>query len=335
MNVLLTSAGRRIELFECIKKSPSFDIVYTADTDSIAPALLVTDKGFTVSSITDSNYVFEILEISKKNNINGIIPLLDPELIILSNNISMFNENKIQLVLSNENSIKIANDKILTSTFFEKNQIKTPFTIKVTNENILKIPSKIKFPLFIKPQFGSNSKDVGICKTMDDLYFFSSRIDAPVVQKNIVGNEVTIDVFGDGTGNIFSLVPRLRLKIRCGEVERAITIDDGLFRDDVIRICKEFKPYGPINIQCFVTNDGPIFSEINARFGGGYPLSNAAGAKFPDLLEELINGKKLSNYLGTYKKGLIMSRYDKGLYKNYFDMPDSWISTIPSNIPIK
>lgn len=333
MNILLTSAGRRVELFECIKKSSSHNIVYTADTDSIAPTLLVTDKGFTVSPITNLNYSSDMLEISKKNNINGIIPLLDPELIILSNNQNMFNENKIQLVISNQNSIEIANDKILTSDFFKKIQIKTPVTIKATNENISKIESKIQFPLFIKPRFGSNSKDVGLCKTLDELSFFSNRIENPIVQENIVGNEVTIDVFGDGTGNIFSLIPRLRLKIRCGEVERAITIDDKLFRDDVIKICKEFKPYGPINIQCFVTDDGPVFSEINARFGGGYPLSNVAGAKFPELLTDLISGKKLSDYLGTYTKGLIMSRYDKGMYRTIFDMADStWISKIPPNL---
>jgi carbamoyl-phosphate synthase large subunit len=333
MNILLTSAGRRVELFECIKEASLDSIVYTADTDSIAPTLLVSNKGFTVSSITDLNYSSDILEISKKNKINGIIPLLDPELIILSNNQSMFNENKIQLIISNQNSIQIANDKVLTFDFFKKIQIKTPTTIEVTNKNISEIESKIQFPLFIKPRFGSNSKDVGICKTLEELSFFTSRIDNPIVQENIIGNEVTIDVFGDGTGNIFSLIPRLRLKIRSGEVERAITINDKLFRDDVIRICKEFKPYGPINIQCFVTDDGPVFSEINARFGGGYPLSNMAGAKFPELLTDLMNGKKLSNYLGTYTKGLIMSRYDKGVYQTISNMTDStWISKIPSNL---
>ena len=57
MNILLTSAGRRVELFECIKEASLDSIVYTADTDSIAPTLLVSNKGFTVSSITDLNYV--------------------------------------------------------------------------------------------------------------------------------------------------------------------------------------------------------------------------------------------------------------------------------------
>lgn len=333
MNILLTSAGRRVELLECIQKSLSHSIIYAADKDPIAPTLFVADKAFTVSTITESNYISQLLEISKKHEINGIIPLLDPELMILSNNRNVFNENKIQLVLSNDNSVKIADDKILTSTFFKKIQIKTPVTMKVKNEIIPEIPSKISFPLFIKPRFGSNSRDVGICKNLEEVSFFSSRIDEPIVQENIEGNEVTIDVFGDGTGDIFSMVPRLRLKIRCGEVERALTLDDKLFIEDVIRICKEFKPYGPINIQCFVTDDGPIFSEINARFGGGYPLSDAAGAKFPELLFELINGKKLSNHLGVYKKGLIMSRYDKGIYKNIFDVSDlSWISKIPSNL---
>jgi len=332
MNILLTSAGRRVELLECIQKSLINGKIFAADMDEIAPTLFVANKAFIVSNIFDSNYICQLLEISKNNEIKGIIPLLDPELLILSNNRKVFTENKIQLILSNSDSIKIANDKILTYKFFKKIKIKTPETIEV-NKKKIKITSKINFPLYIKPKFGSNSKNVEMCKNIKELRFFSEKISNPIIQNNIEGKEITIDVFGDGTGDIFSMIPRLRLKTRCGEVERALTLDDKLFREDVLKICNEFKPFGPINIQCFVNDDGLIFSEINARFGGGYPLSDAAGANFPKLLIKLLEGKKLQDYIGIYKRGLIMSRFERGIFKNISSIPDlSWVSKLSSNL---
>jgi carbamoyl-phosphate synthase large subunit len=56
--------------------------------------------------------------------------------------------------------------------------------------------------------------------------------------------------------------------------------------------------------------------EINPRFGGGFPLSNAAGADFTDwLIKEYLLGQKLPFY-DLWSSDLVMLRYDAKVIVN-------------------
>lgn len=324
MNILFTSAGRRVELLKIFQQllRKKKGKIFAADADPTAPTLHVADKSFIVPPIKSPKYLKSLLEISKKNKINLIIPLEDLELPILASNEDLFKKNGIQLLISSHKSVKLSNDKFATSIFFKKNRIPIP-PFEILNEGISNIKSDLEFPVILKPRYGDGGKGVFRCKDLEELEFFAKRINFPIVQQFINGSEVTIDVFGDGSGSVFSLVPRKRLKVRAGEVERAVTIDDELFREHIIRIASKFKPFGPINIQCIVTSEVPFFIEINARFGGGYPLSDKAGAKFPNLLLDLVNGKSLTSYIGKYQKGLVMGRYDEAVFQDVTNLENS------------
>src|SRR3712207_7877989 len=39
----------------------------------------------------------------------------------------------------------------------------------------------------------------------------------------------------------------------------------------------------PANIQCFREEVGLVVTDVNPRFGGGFPLPLAAGSRYPDL----------------------------------------------------
>jgi len=317
MNILLTSSGRRVELLQIFKRviSTRTDKVFATDVDESAPTLKMADKSFIAPQIKNRSYISFLLKIAKNNKIGLLVPLLDPELNIIAKNAKKFSENGICAMISNKKAIEIARDKLKTYYFFKNHGILTPNTCK-SSIDVNNNPSKFEFPLIIKPRDGSSGNNVVICRDVTELDFYLKQISKPIIQKWFSGVSVTIDVFGDGEGNTASIIPRKRLKTRMGEVERSITISDDLFREQVLKIVKHFKPFGAINLQCIVTSEGPVFLEINARFGGGYPLSDKAGAAFPKLLIDLMKGKKLPSNLGKYRKGLVMSRYEKAVYQN-------------------
>jgi carbamoyl-phosphate synthase large subunit len=74
-------------------------------------------------------------------------------------------------------------------------------------------------------------------------------------------------------------------------------------------VCSKLGAAGPLTIQAFLTSDGPVLSEINARFGGGFPLALAAGGAYPAWLLDLVDGRAVTPRLGEYESGLYMTRY--------------------------
>jgi carbamoyl-phosphate synthase large subunit len=132
-----------------------------------------------------------------------------------------------------------------------------------------------------------------------------------IFQEYIEGEEYTIDVFMDSSSKVISVVPRLRLEVRAGEVSKAKTTKDEMIIKEVKKLCDTLKgAYGCITIQLFKTKeDRLIFIEINPRFGGGYPLSYLSGADFAELLIRDFLGEKLE-YSQEWRDDLIMLRYD-------------------------
>jgi len=321
MNILFTSAGRRVSLMRRFRRALACCCgggqILAADTDPTAPALYEADRAFLMPRVSDPSYVPTLLEICKAESVGVLIPLIDPELPILAEARDQFSEAGTTVLVSSLEAVRVADDKLATAQFFVTNGIPTARAFlgdELLNKTTDEITGKLRFPVIVKPRYGSSGLGVVKCEDLDELRFILARRINVIVQEFLRGYEVTIDVFGDGAGRVISFIPRKRLKVRGGEVERAITVDDEQFRDAVLKIGAAFMPYGPINVQCFVGEDGSVFTEINSRFGGGYPLADAAGAQFPEMVLDLVTDRPLQSRLGQYQRGLVMARYDDAIF---------------------
>jgi carbamoyl-phosphate synthase large subunit len=72
--------------------------------------------------------------------------------------------------------------------------------------------------------------------------------------------------------------------------------------------------YGPLNMQCFVDRETVVVIEINARFGGGYPLAFEAGANFPLWLLRRRLNLELPGWCDEWKDNLTMLRFDSAVF---------------------
>lgn len=317
MRVLLTSSGRRVSLLRAFKRAVSTEPggkVFAADLDPTAPTLLTADNAYVLPPIDSECYLTELMHVCVHERVNVVVPLIDPELLVLANAKARFLSAGVVLAVSDLECVRVANDKLLTYQCFSDLGVPSVSTITVDEAVEALDVGSLRFPVVVKPRDGSAGKAVSICKNQFELRCAAVRVPNPIVQEFIEGVEVTIDVLGDGRGSMLGLVPRKRLKVRAGEVERGVTVDDALFRRWVELIVKSLKPFGPINIQCFVNERGVKFSELNARFGGGYPLADAAGARFPEMLLELARGRVPPARIGQYERGLVMTRFDEAFF---------------------
>jgi len=136
-----------------------------------------------------------------------------------------------------------------------------------------------------------------------------------LVQEIASGREFTINVYVNQSGECICAVPHWRMEVRAGEVSKGVTVKSSRLID-MARAVAEALPggYGPLNIQCFMADSGEIrIIEINARFGGGYPLAHHAGGRFTDWLLDELEGKRLS-YFDGWMDNLVMLRYDEAVF---------------------
>jgi carbamoyl-phosphate synthase large subunit len=315
-NILFTSSGRRVSLINMfrdyfIDKSITGKII-TADNKNNAPTTFFSDRHYIVSRVTDPNYLNELINICKKENIKLVIPLIDTELTILSKNRKIFEELGVKVLVSSNQLNEIAYDKIETYKYFSENKITTP---KVYSDEELN-NNEFCFPLLIKPRNGSSSIGVTKVNNLNELLFFKNYIQNAMVQEFIKGEEYTVDVMVDMHGNIKTIVPRLRIETRAGEVSKGVTRKDSLIINAVENVVKKLPgAVGCITLQCFKKEDGEItFIEINPRFGGGVPLAIKAGANFPKWTIDLIDEKVFNETDFSWQEGLTMLRYDEAVF---------------------
>lgn len=314
-NVLILSAGRRVELVKAFKNAQKKlnmqnAKVIAVDISKYAPALYFADNFYLVPRVTDIKYIDTIIDIAIKENIDLIVPTIDTELYVLALNKRLIEEKtNAKVLISDKEIIEICNDKNKTIEFLQQNGFDLPNTL---NEDDLKNKA-YKFPLFIKPKDGSSSINTFIINDEKELQFFKEYVKEPIIQERIEGNEYTVDVCMDFEGNVISIVPRIRIATRSGEISKGKIDKNNHVIEDVKRLMQTLKPIGQITVQCFLTKDNVIkYIEINPRFGGGAPMSFYAGANSPEFLLRMLNGEELSYYEG-FQDGLVFSRFDDSI----------------------
>ncbi|MBS1549853.1 MAG: ATP-grasp domain-containing protein [Bacteroidetes bacterium] len=318
-NILITSAGQRVALVKAfqkeIKKLYPEAKVYTVDLNPIlAPACHVSDGYRSVKKVTNSNYITDLLTICKEWNIKLIVPTIDTELIALSENKQLFLEAGIIPIVSSIDFVQACRDKRIINQFFIDHNIEIPQHIDKKNPT---------FPLFIKPYDGSLSKDIFLINTKEDLTDYHLSNPKLMFMEYIdhkKHSEYTVDTYYDKNNQLKCVVPRKRIFVRAGEVNKGVT-----HKNEIVEYVKQRLSYidgavGCLTMQFFFNTESKrvIGIEINPRFGGGYPLSYLAGANYPKfLIDEYILEKNI-HYYDEWENNLLMLRYDdEVLVRNY------------------
>lgn len=320
-SILLTSAGRRVELARAFrhayKKLGVSGKVIAVDTDPLAPALQVADRSYIVPPLESKEYIPSLVRICRDEQVRLIFPLIDPDIAVLAANRDELEGTGAKLASVPLWAAKITADKWETLGFFRSLDLITPMSWKAVKD----IPDDVNFPLFIKPRLGSAGKHTFKVNDRRELGFFATYIADPIVQEFLTGPEITSDVICDTDGKVLSVISRQRIEVRWGEVAKGVTLYDPRIGDSCRKVAHALQARGPITVQCFMKDDSPVFSEINARLGGGAPLGIAAGADWPSWLLASVAGVPVEiPPMGSYRRGLYMTRFDESHFLTREDL---------------
>ncbi len=314
--ILLTSAGRRVELAECLVRAARAEgcepRLLACDLDpGWSAACLLADAAFAVPRCDDPAYGVALLELCAREQVDLLVPTIDPELAPLAAAHERFRALGVHLNLSGPATVALCRDKLATARHLAAAGIAVPATLLLAETD----PGELPYPVILKPRDGSASRGIRLAHGPEDI---PRDIDPAntVAQAWLSGPEYTTTIYLDRDGGFRGAVTHRRVRVRGGEVEKGEVVDDPVFTELAAAVARSLPDaYGVLCFQSlFGEASGPRVVEINARFGGGYPLAERAGAPFARWLVREALGRAVEPEGFTVRRGLRMVRYDRALY---------------------
>jgi carbamoyl-phosphate synthase large subunit len=300
--VLFTCAGQRVDIVTAFREAGATTVA--ADVDQLAPALYHADHHAIVPRVDDPFYIEALRNLVELHEARLIVPLTDLDHLVLAQARESLG-GAVVLVPGIE-TIERCSDKYRAHAFFEEQGIGSPPTWLPTE-----LPGHIRFPVLVKARKGFGSRHIYRADNQTELDFFLRYTTADsMVQAVCHGEEFSIDVFCDLDGRCLAAVPRTMIESKGGESIKGMTIKDADLIAFGVRVSEALRIIGPANVQCFREPDGDLqVTDVNPRFGGGFPLPTAAGSRYPELALALAAGERLEPRLGDFRAGVLMTRF--------------------------
>ena len=299
--VLFTCVGQRVDIVEAFNRAGATTIA--VDANPLAPALYHADRHALVPRIDDPGYVQALRTVVEEHDVKLVVPLTDLDQTSLA-----YAREKLEalVLLPAADVVERLSDKYLSHLLFEEHGISSPPTWLPGN-----VPDDAPFPLLVKARHGFGSRHIYRAADRAQLGFFAgyTPVDS-IVQVCLAGEEFSIDVFCDLEGQCLNAIPRTMIESKGGESIKGMTIRDERLIELARDVAEKLHLVGPANIQCFREADGSHYlTDINTRFGGGFPLPLAAGGRYPELALALARGEHLEPRLGDFREGIVMTRF--------------------------
>ena len=312
-NILVTAGSRRVPLVQGFRTAlrslglPGSVIV--TDVNPLSPAVHVADRAYRVPMSSDPAYLDEVREICALEGVRLLVPTIDDELPIFAAASESFAAAGVYVACSPEPANSLCNDKLATCR-----HLRAAGVAAAVSYSKQELPADIALPLFIKPRGGRGAVGAFAARTQRELEFFLDYVADPIIQEYLDGPEFTLDVLCDGHGEPLSIVPRERVVIRSGVIDRGRTVNDPALIALARQACQAIRFSGAINIQCRMRGVEPVIFEINPRFSGGIPLTIQAGADFPQMLVRLALGRRVEACIGEFRDQLWMTSFETSFF---------------------
>ena len=314
MNILILSAGTRNKVVQYFKRAIGSDgIVVATDMSNIAPAVYEADKFYQVPRMTEDGYIDIIFDICKKESINAVLTLIDPELSLLAENREKFEALGVTVIGSSYELCEMALDKMQMYRWLRDHGYNCAKSYDDKAEFYRDLDSgKISFPVFVKPIRGSASVAINKVEDKDTLELLWAHSDGLMIQEYLKGQEIGADCYIDMISHeLVSVFTKKKLLMRAGETDKAVSFKDKKLFCMIEKFILDSGWNAQIDIDIFDINGEYYISEVNPRFGGGYPHAYECGCDHMTLIKNNLNGIANNKSIGAYEEGIYMMKYNE------------------------
>lgn len=321
MNVLILSCGTRNKIVEMFRKECNGTVVAT-DCSPLAPAMYAAHKCYVVPRITADNYMDVIFEICESEKIDAVFSLIDPELAVLADNKDLLEEKDVKVIGSEKFLCDLSLDKWEMYEWLKENEFPCAKSYREYNdfEKDLK-DGTVSFPVILKPICGSASISITIANNLETVKNIMDNYSDMMIQEFLKGQEIGVDCYIDLLSKeLVEVFAKKKLVMRAGETDKSVSFKDGQLFELVKDFVHKAGYTGVIDIDVFDVDGQYFISEVNPRFGGGYPHAYECGVNFPKLILNNVEGKTNAVNIGAYEENVYMMKYNEICIKKGDDL---------------
>lgn len=318
MNILILSAGTRNKIVQYfVKTLNGTGKVIATDMSNLAPAIYEADKYYIVPKMTAPEYLDVVLDICKKEEITGVLSLIDPELSLLAENREKFEAIGTTVIGSSYALCEMSLDKFQMYSWLETHGYRCAKSYMDKDAFYADVDAGvITYPVFVKPARGSASISISKVYDRETVELLFAHEDGLMIQEFLDGQEIGADVYIDMVSHeVVSIFTKKKLKMRAGETDKAVSFQDEKLFALIEQFVKDAGYNGQIDIDIFDVNGEYYISEVNPRFGGGYPHAFESGADHMKFIINNLDGKVNECSIGEYNEGIYMMKYNEVMFK--------------------
>jgi len=310
MNLLFSCIGKRGYMARLFREQlgPDDRIIGTSNT-RWTPGFNACDKGVLMPDLNSPEYIPAVLELCKRERIDGLLSFFDMDVHRLSQHVHEFEAIGVKCFIPRAEAADVCFDKWRTFEFLRANGFETAETwLDLASVKRAMDDGTLAFPVYVKPRAGFGSRNTFKARNWKELEVFFDLEPDMIVQEALGGDAYDFDILNDLNGRALSVVCWRKSLSRMGETEQAVTVHDEQITEVGLRLANTLGFVGPLDADLFLWNGKVYVLEINLRFGGGYPTSHLAGAAFPKAIVQMIKGEPVTIEQGDYKAGVVMMK---------------------------
>lgn len=314
MNILILSCGIRNKIIQYFKKElAGRGLVIAADCNNLAPALYDADRHFIIPGINETGYLDSILTLCKENKVKAVLSLIDPELSILSKHRQAFLDIGTIPVVSDYDVVEMCLNKYSMYKFLVDNHFKSARSYISKDAFYSDVENgAIDYPVFVKPVDGSASININKVTSKDEIELLFNRFDNLLIQEYMRGAEYGVDAYIDLiSGEPAAIFIKKKIKMRAGETDKSVSVIDDRFFEFIRSFIVRAGFKGVIDIDIFESDGEYYISEVNPRFGGGYPHAYECGVNIPRMIINNVSGIINNDVTGRYEEGIYMMKFSE------------------------
>ncbi len=314
MNFLILAAGTRNKIVQYFKRTfDGIGNIVATDASLLGPAIYDADKYYIVPPISEDGYIDKVLEICRAEKINGVLSLIDPELSLLAANKEKFDDLGVTIIGSSYDLCEMALDKMQMYHWLVAHGYNCARSWMDKEEFFKAVENgEVTYPVFVKPYRGSASISISKAEDKETIDLLFAHEDDLMIQEFLDGQEIGADVYIDLiSGEVVSIFTKEKIKMRAGETDKAVSFKDPALFTLIEKFVLEAGYRGQIDIDIFEIHGKYYFSEVNPRFGGGYPHAYECGVDHMTLILNNLNGKVNEKRIGAYEEGVYMMKYNE------------------------